>query len=208
MSYIDSAKDRFGVQSICKVLQFAPSTYYAAKSATPSKRAQRDEELKGKIARVHAENFSVYGAEKLSHAMRREGTVLARCTVERLMRELGLKGARRGRGFVRTTVADDAADRPSDLLKRDFSAKAPNRLWVADLTYVRTRQGWAYTSFVVDVFARMIVGWRVSSSLHAEIATDALEQAIASRVPVPGQLTHHSDRLSPPNTSASATRAN
>ena len=133
MSYIDSAKDRFGVQPICKVLQFAPSTYYAVKSATPSKRAQRDEELKGKIARVHAENFSVYGAEKLWHAMGREGTVLARCTVERLMRELGLKGARRGRGFVRTTVADDIADRPSDLVKRDFSAKAPNRLWVADL---------------------------------------------------------------------------
>ena len=153
----------------------------------------RDETIKQEIARVYEENYSVYGARKIWHQLGREGFCVARCTIERLMAALGIKGARRGRGFIRTTISDELAMRPKDLVERDFSAIGPNRLWVADLTYVKTKMGWAYVAFIVDVFARAIVGWKVSSSLRSDLATDALEMAIYARSPVPGELTHHSD---------------
>ena len=193
MLYIDSRKSIWGVQPICRVLQFAPSTYYAAKARPASPRSLRDETIKQEIARVYEENYSVYGARKIWHQLGREGFYIARCTIERLMAALGIKGARRGRGFIRTTISDELAMRPKDLVERDFSANGPNRLWVADLTYVKTRMGWAYVAFIVDVFARAIVGWKVSSSLRSDLATDALEMAIYARSPVPGELTHHSD---------------
>ena len=193
MRYIDSRKSIWGVQPICRVLQFAPSTYYAAKARPASPRSLRDETIKQEIARVYEENYSVYGARKIWHQLGREGLCVARCTIERLMAALGIKGARRGRGFIRTTISDELAMRPKDLVERDFSAIGPNRLWVADLTYVKTRMGWAYVAFIVDVFARAIVGWKVSFSLRSDLATDALEMAIYARSPVPGELTHHSD---------------
>ena len=194
MSYIDSRRSIWGVQPICKVLQFAPSTYYAAKARPSSSRQLRDEVLKQEITRVYEENYSVYGARKIWYQLQREDFSVARCTIERLMADLGIKGARRGRGFVRTTISDDLAMRPKDLVERDFSANGPNHLWVADLTYVKTRIGWAYVAFIVDVFARMIVGWKVSSSLRSDLATDALEMAIYSRSPNPGELVHHNDK--------------
>ena len=174
-------------------MQFAPSTYYAAKARPASPRSLRDETIKQEITRVYEENYSVVGARKIWHQLGREGLCVARCTIERLMAALGIKGARRGRGFIRTTISDELAMRPKDLVERDFSANGPNRLWVADLTYVKTRMGWAYVAFIVDVFARAIVGWKVSSSLRSDLATDALEMAIYARSPVPGELTHHSD---------------
>ena len=193
MRYIDSRKSIWGVQPICRVLQFAPSTYYAAKARPASPRSLRDETIKQEIARVYEENYSVYGARKIWHQLGREGFCVARCTIERLMAALGIKGARRGRGFIRTTISDELAMRPKDLVERDFSAIGPNHLWVADLTYVKTKMGWAYVAFIVDVFARAIVGWKVSSSLRSDLATDALEMAVYARSPVPGELTHHSD---------------
>ncbi len=193
ISYIDSRKRKWGVRPICKVLQFAPSTYYYAKSCPPSRRSLRDEALKHEITRVYEDNYSVYGAQKIWHQLRREGFAVARCTIERLMRLLGIQGKRRGRKKVRTTVPGDLAMRPADLVKREFSASAPNRLWVSDLTYVEVNRAWGYVAFITDVFARTIVGWRVSNSLAATIATDALEMAICARSPVPGELTHHSD---------------
>ncbi|MCL4517675.1 MAG: IS3 family transposase [Thaumarchaeota archaeon] len=194
VSYIDCRKSIWGVQPICRVLQFAPSTYYAAKARPPSPRALRDEVLKQEITRVYAENYSVYGARKIWYQLQREGFSIARCTIERLMTALGISGVRRGRGFVRTTISDDLAMRPKDLVERNFSATGPNHLWVADLTYVKTKMGWAYVAFIVDVFARMIVGWKVSSSLRSDLATDALDMAIYSRSPKPGELVHHNDK--------------
>ena len=144
-------------------MQFAPSTYYAAKARPPSPRALRDEVLKQEITRVYKDNYSVYGARKIWYQLQREGFSIARCTIERLMTALGIRGARRGRGFIRTTISDDLAMRTKDLVERNFSATGPNHLWVADLTYVKTKMGWAYVAFIVDVFARMIVGWKVSS---------------------------------------------
>ena len=156
IAYIDQNRDRFGVEPICRYLPIAPSTYYDAKKRPPSARAQKDEKLKVEIRRVHAENFGVYGARKVWRQLKREGFDVARCTVERLMRSLGLEGVRRGKK-KRTTISDAGAPRPQDLVCRDFTAPGPNRLWVADLTYVATWSGFAYIAFVVDVYSRFIV---------------------------------------------------
>lgn len=197
ISYIDDHRDRFGVEPICDTLQFAPSTYYAAIQRPPSTRSIRDEELKPEIKRVHKENFSVYGARKVWCQLHREGTTVARCTVERLMADLGLEGRRRGRQR-KTTIPADISERPADLVDRHFVAAAPNLLWIADITYVATWSGFAYTSFIFDVFSRRIIGWRVSNTLRADLALDALEQAIWTRQSENAEdlqgLVHHSDR--------------
>jgi putative transposase len=196
IAYIDAHRDRFGVEPICTALQFAPSTYWSATRWPPSIRVVRDEELKAHIARVHAENFGVYGAPKIWAQLNREGIQVARCTVERLMRDIGLRGTVRGR-LRRTTIPAGAGERPRDLVDRQFQAEAPNRLWVADLTYVRTWAGFVYVAFITDVFSRRIVGWQASTSLRTDLALHALEQAIWDRAR-PGQdldgLVHHSDR--------------
>jgi len=196
IAYIDAHRERFGVEPICRVLQFAPSTYWSAKRRPASARSRRDEKLRAEIVRVYAENFGVYGAPKIWAQLNREGIRVARCTIERLMRELGLQGAVRGKP-KRTTIADDLADRPRDLVDRQFHAEAPNRLWVADLTYVRTWSGFAYVAFVTDVFSRRIVGWQASRSLKTDLALHALEQAIWDRTRDGADLDgliHHSDR--------------
>ena len=190
--FIDTHRDRFGVEPICRVLQAASSTYYAARVRPPSVRQVRDEALKVKIRHVHAEHFGVYGVRKLWRQLRREGVPVARCTVERLMRELGLKGVQRGNA-KKTTVSHDTGKWPPDRVDRNFRAPAPDRLWVADLTYVRTWSGFAYVAFVIDVFSRHIVGWHASRSLHSDLALAALEQALWARDPANG-LIHHSDR--------------
>lgn len=192
IAYIDRNKRLFGVEPICRHLPIAPSTYYEAKSRPPSARRLRDDELKTEIARVHAANFGVYGARKLWHQLNREGIRVARCTVQRLMRELGLQGVRRGK-FKRTTIPNEQATRPADLVHRDFSATRPNQLWVADITYVATWSGFVYTSFIIDAYSRAIVGWRSSRSLRADLALDALEMAIWARRDL-DELIHHSDR--------------
>jgi putative transposase len=193
--YIDARKGRWGVEPICRALQFAPATYYAARCRPPSPRRVRDEELKAKIAKVHADNLDVYGADKVWTQLNREGERVARCTVERLMRELGLCGARRGRAYKRTTVSDEKAHRPADLVERRFEASAPNQLWVADLTYVKTHAGWVYVAFVIDVFSRCVVGWQTSTSLRTDLALDALEMALYGRKEAGlAGLIHHSDR--------------
>jgi putative transposase len=188
--FISGHKSRFGVEPICRVLSgygvpIAPSTYYDALGRGPSARAVRDERLRAAIARVHAENFGVYGARKVWLALNRQGMAVARCTVERLMRDLGLSGARRGRR-VRTTIASAAAARPADLVQRRFSPPAPDRLWVADFTYVPTWAGMTYVAFVIDAYSRRILGWRAATSMKTALVLDALEQAIWTRAP-PGQ---------------------
>jgi putative transposase len=196
IAYIDAHRAKFGVEPICRALQFAPRTYWSAKARPLSARAVRDAELRPEILRVHRENFGVYGADKVWAQLNRERIPVARCTIERLMRDLGLQGAVRGKKH-RTTVADDLAARPRDLVDRNFTAAAPNRLWVADLTYVRTWSGFVYVAFVTDVYARMIVGWQASRSLRTDLALDALEQAIWSRQRAGHDLdglVHHSDR--------------
>jgi len=200
VSFIDVHRDRltaglrWGVEPICVTLQVAPSTYYAAKARPPSARAIRDAELVPIIAAVHGENYDVYGARKLWLALARQGVEVGRDQVARLMKASGLVGARRGTR-CRTTVAADVAARPGDLVNRSFSAPAPNRLWVADLTYVSTWAGFVYTAFIIDAFSRAIVGWRVSTSLRTDLALDALEMAIWARGgdDLDG-LVHHSDR--------------
>ena len=192
--YIDEHRRSFGVEPICQALAIAPSSYYAARSRPPSARSVRDAALGADIDRLHRANFAVYGARKLWHALRREGTTVGRDQVARVMRGLGLAGAVRGK-VKRTTVSSELSPRPADLVERVFSAPAPNRLWVADITYVSTWSGFVYTAFVIDAFSRRIVGWRVSSSLRAELALDALEMAIWSRRSADlGGLVHHSDR--------------
>jgi putative transposase len=176
---------RWGVESICAVLReqgcpIAPSMYYDAIGRPPSLRARRDELLKPAIARVHAENYGVYGARKVWLQLNREGTEVARCTVERLMRELGLRGARRGKR-VHTTIPDPAADRPADLVGRQFSPPAPDRLWVADFTYVPTQAGMVYVAFVIDACSRRILGWRAATTMRTVLVLDALEQALWTR---------------------------
>jgi putative transposase len=185
----------WGVEPICRVLQIAPSSYYAAIGRPISARRQRDEVLKGAMRRVWDEHRQVYGADQVWAQLNREGTAVARCTVERLMRELGRRGVVRGKPRVRTTVGADARDRPLDLVARQFRAPAPNRLWVADLTYVKTHSGWVYVAFVVDACSRFVVGWQASRSLRTDLALDALEMALWSRraVSLTG-LIHHSDR--------------
>jgi putative transposase len=191
--FIEGHRKWWGVEPICRALQVAPSTYYAARSRPPSVRQRRDEELKPVIRRVHREHFGVYGAEKVWRQLRREGVDVGRDRAGRLMSELGLAGITRG-ARKRTTVAAETAARPADLVERDFSAPTPNRLWVADLTYVSTWAGFCYVAFVVDAFSRRIVGWRVSTSLRAELALDALEMAIWARQGDTEGLVHHSDR--------------
>jgi transposase InsO family protein len=192
IAFIDDHKDRFGVEPICRVLPIAPSTYHAARRPA-SARAARDSKLQTEIARVHAEQFGVYGARKVWRQLHREGIAVARCTVERLMRRLGLEGVRRGKAH-KTTMADPAAARPADLVERDFSATRPNQLWVADLTYVPTWSGFVYVAFVIDAFSRFIVGWQASRSLRTDLALDALEMAIWRRHGGLDGLVHHSDR--------------
>jgi len=188
--YIDSRKDRWGVEPICRVLQFAPSTYYAAKSRPPCARDVRDATLKVEIKRVYDASFDgCYGAKKAWKQLNREGVEVANCTVRRLMKAQGLTGVRRGRQFKLTTITDENQHRPSDLVDRQFVASAPNRLWVADLTYVKTHAGWTYVAFIIDVFSRAIVGWQASTSLRSDLAIDALEMAIYSW-PDPVELIH------------------
>ena len=188
---------RWGIEPIAKILGIAPSTYHASKTRPPSARAVRDAELKPKILEVWEDNLSVYGADKIWDQLNKDGTTVARCTVERLMADLGLQGCRRGRLWVRTTDGDHRLDRPADLVERKFRAPTPNRLWVADLTYVKTHAGWVYVAFIIDVFSRMVVGWQASRSLRADLAIDALEMAVHNRRRAGGDLdglVHHSDR--------------
>jgi transposase InsO family protein len=199
VGFIDDYRERYGVEPICEVLPIAPSTYYvykqrAADPAKRSARARRDAVLCERIRATWTANFSVYGARKMWRALGRAGEPVARCTVERLMRQMGLQGAVRGRKF-KTTVADTGADRPLDLVHRAFKTDEPNRLWVADLTYVATWRGFVYVAFVIDVFSRRIVGWRASSSLRTDLALDALDQAVYDRrTSDSNRLVHHSDR--------------
>ncbi|MEL7685648.1 IS3 family transposase [Citromicrobium sp. WPS32] len=198
-SFIDEHRGEYGVEPICRVLPIAPSTYHErfAQRRDPSRlspRAQRDEAMKPEVQRVFDANFKVYGYRKVWRQMQREGFDIARCTVERLMRELGLQGVIRGKP-VKTTMSDKAAPCPLDQVNRQFHAPAPNMLWVSDFTYVATWSGFVYVAFVIDVYARYIVGWRVSRTAHASFVLDALEQAIHDRRPVHrGGLIHHSDR--------------
>jgi putative transposase len=178
----------------CKI---APNTYWVARKRAPSARARRDVELVADIERVYHENLFVYGADKVWAQLNRENIRVARCTVERLMRAQGLSGARRGKQFTITTTADDRLDRPADLVSRQFRAPAPNRLWVADLTYVKTHAGWVYVAFIIDVYSRFIVGWQASRSLRSDLAIDALEMAVFNRQRAGADLSeliHHSDR--------------
>ena len=196
---VDEHRQAYGVEPMCSVLQIAPSGYWrhAARQRNPQlrcARAQRDETLLPHIERVWNANMRVYGAEKVWRQMTREGLCTARCTVERLMKHLGLQGVRRGK-VVRTTISDAKLPCPLDRVNRVFRADRPNQLWVSDFTYVSTWQGWLYVAFVIDVYARRIVGWRVSSSMHTQFVLDALEQALYARQPERnGALIHHSDR--------------
>jgi transposase InsO family protein len=197
VAFIDAHRAEYGVEPICAELPIAPSTYYELKARQADAdrrpaRARRDEELSRVIRRVWEENFRVYGARKVWRQLQREGFVVARCTVERLMRQLGLAGVVRGRR-CRTTTPADLADRPVDRVQRQFTASRPNQLWVADFTYVATWAGFVYVAFVIDVFARRIVGWRVARSMSTALVLDALEQALHARQAGHG-LIHHSDR--------------
>jgi transposase InsO family protein len=198
-AFIDDHRDVYGVEPICKVLPIAPSTYreHAARRADPGRapaRERRDAGLRDDIRRVFEANFEVYGVRKIWRQLRREGIGVARCTVSRLMRQMGLKGVVRGR-TVRTTISNPAAACPLDRVNRQFQAPCPNALWVSDFTYVATWAGFVYVAFVIDVFARRIVGWRASRSARTDFVLDALEQALHDRRPVrKGGLVHHSDR--------------
>ena len=201
--FIDEHKDRrsgtlvWGIEPIAKTLGIAPSTYHASKTRPPSARAVRDAELRPVIARVHKENFVAYGADKIwDHLNNVEGIRVARCTVERLMGQMGLSGVRRGRSWIRTTISDGTGERPADLVDRDFCAPAPNRLWLADLTYVKTHAGWVYVAFIIDAYSRKVVGWQASRSLRTDLAIDALEMAVFNRRREGDDLAglvHHSD---------------
>ena len=205
VGFIDAHKDRFGVAPICRVLtehgcQIAPSTYYAARSRAASQRERRDELVLAEIRRCHDGSRGLYGRRKIFHQLRREGIEIdgrpvAMCTIERIMREHGLSGVRRGR-FKRTTLSDPAAARAADLVGRAFTAAAPNRLWVVDFTYVATWSGFAYAAFAIDVFSRMIVGWRVARTMGTDLPLDALEMALWHRARADHRvdgLIHHSD---------------
>jgi transposase InsO family protein len=198
-AFVDTHRERFGVEPICKQLQIAPSGYrrHAAQQRNRvlrCQRAQRDEVLVPQIERLWQANLQVYGADKVWRQLRRDGIPVARCTVERLMRRQGLRGVMRGK-VVRTTISNPKAVCPLDRVNRQFKAERPNQLWVSDFTYVSTWQGWLYVAFVTDVFARRIVGWRVSRSMHTDFVLDALEQALYARQPErEDALIHHSDR--------------
>jgi putative transposase len=199
--FIDEHQDVFGVEPVCRVLtehgvRIAPSTYYAARSRPASARAARDVQLRAEISRVHKENYEVYGADKVWRQLHREGIPAARCTVERLMRELGIAGVRRGQK-VRTTVPGKDGNRAGDLLNRDFTAPAPNRRWVADFTYVAAWSGIVYVAFVVDIYSRAVVGWSAATHKRAKLVLDALQMALWRRdrdgQPAGPGLVHHSD---------------
>ena len=198
--FIDDHRATYGVEPICAVLPIAPSTYFRcqAQRADPTQRSarvRRDDELRIQIQHVYDANFQVYGPRKVWRELRRAGVDVARCTVERLMRAMGLAGVVRDRAWVTTTQSQPALDRPRDLVDRQFQATRPNQLWVSDFTYVATWAGFVYVAFVIDVFARRIVGWRVSSSLRTDFVLDALEQAIYARGGArPAGLVHHSDQ--------------
>ena len=198
-AFIDDHRAVYGVEPICKVLPIAPSTYraHAARLADPSRasaRAKRDAALRPEIERVWNDNFEVYGHRKVWRQLQREGIAVARCTVARLMRQMGLEGAVRGK-VVKTTIANPAAPCPDDHVNRQFTAPAPNLLWVSDFTYVSTWAGFVYVAFVIDTFARRIVGWRASRTAHTDFVLDALEQALHERRPArQAGLVHHSDR--------------
>jgi len=201
VAFVDTHKDEHGVQPVLQALQgtpaqIAPSTYYAAKCRPVCARAVRDAELTERIRKIHADNYGVYGARKIWHELHRQGVDVARCTVERLMRAAGLRGLLRDKS-PRTTRPGPETTRPADLVDRDFTATAPNELWVADLTYVRTSAGWVYAAFVLDVYSRMIVGWQIATSLYTDLALDALKMALWRRHAAGADLTglvHHSDR--------------
>ena len=201
VEFVDSQRETHGVQPVLRALEdtpaeIAPSTYYAAKTRPESARAVRDRELTEKIEQVHEDNYSVYGARKVWAELNRHGVEVARCTVERLMRETGLRGLLRDKS-PRTTKPAAETRRPGDLVNRDFTATGPNQLWVADLTYVRTTAGWVYAAFILDVFSRLIVGWQVATSLYTDLALDALQMAIWRRQTDGSDLAglvHHSDR--------------
>jgi putative transposase len=201
IAFIDDHRRAYGVEPLCKVLPIAPSTYRTqiARRADPARlpaRARRDLALKADIRRVFELNFGVYGVRKVWRQLGREGKEVARCTVARLMRQMGLQGVERGRE-VRTTVSNSAVACPLDRVKRKFHAPRPNALWLSDFTYVATWQGFVYVAFVIDAYARRIVGWRVSRTAHAGFVLDALEQALAERRPAQGGgLVHHSDSKS------------
>ncbi len=196
LAFIDAHRDQYGVESICRLLPIAPSTYYEHKAREHDRkriprRLQRDRELRGSIRRIWEENFQAYGARKVWKQLHREQIPVARCTVERLMRQEGLKGVVRGRR-KRTTIANDLFEKPLDRVQRRFVASRPDELWVADFTFVATWAGFVYVAFVIDVFARRIVGWRASRSMHTELVLDALDQALYARQVEKG-LIHHSD---------------
>ena len=197
VAFIDQYRATYGVEPICKELPIAPSTYYHHKALEqqPEKRsvrARRDEALSGEIRRVWGESHRNYGARKVWKQLTRESIPVARCTVERLMNQLGIEGVRRGKRCI-TTIPDEAAQKPLDLVQRQFSAGRPNQLWVADITYVATWSGFVYVAFVVDVFSRYIVGWRVLKHMRTDLILDALEQALWLRGKPQG-VVHHSDR--------------
>jgi putative transposase len=199
VAFVDAHREAYGVEPICQLVPIAPATYYAQKRVQGdptrrSRRAQRDEQLCRDIRRIWDANFQVYGPRKIWKELRREGIGVARCTVKRLMGVMGLAGAVRGRAWVATTHPETARPRPPDLVARNFTATRPNQLWVADLTYVATWRGFTYVAFVIDAFARRIVGWRVSTSLRTDLALDALEQALYDRAGDLDGLVHHSDR--------------
>jgi putative transposase len=198
IAFIDDHREAYGVEPVCRVLRIAPSTYHARvpQRADPAKarpRVRQDLVLMAEIRRVHAADFGVYGARKVWRQLGREGIAVARCTVERLMRRMGLRGAVRGKE-TRTTIADKASPCPADEVNRRFRAPHPNALWVSDFTCVASWRGFVHVAFVVDVFARRIVGRRVSRTAHADFVLDALEQALHDRRPVKGGLIHHGDR--------------
>jgi putative transposase len=199
---IDHLRDRFGVEPVCRVLDLCPGTYYGRKRRPASARAQRDAVLLQQIIDVHEANYGVYGVRRVHKQLQRQGIAVARCTVQRLMRQHGLEGVRRG-GKKRTTIADATAPRPPDLVNRRFTADRPDQLWLADITYVRTWEGWVYVAFVLDAYSRRIVGWQLADHLRTDLPLDALEMAIWQRDrdrppgrqrPEPGSLIHHSDR--------------
>jgi putative transposase len=197
VTFIDQHRDVYGVEPICFELPIAPSTYYEhkAREADPERlpaRHRQDTAMKIEIRRAWEENFRVYGARKVWKQLNREQIRIARCTTERLMQKLGIQGIKRGKGY-KTTIPDDAAARPADLVNRNFTATRPNQLWVADITFVATWRGVVYVAFVIDVFSRCIVGWRVWNSLKTDLVLDALEQALFTRTSTKG-LVHHSDR--------------
>jgi putative transposase len=199
---IDHLREDFGVEPVCRVLDLCPGTYYGRKRRPPSARARRDGDLLEQIKQIHADNYSVYGARRVHQQLRRQGVSVARCTIERLMRAEGIEGVRRG-SRTRTTTPDEAAPRPPDLVNRHFTADRPDQLWLADITYVRTWEGWVYVAFVLDAFSRRIVGWQLADHLRTDLPLDALEMAMWQRErdrpqgaerPQKGSLIHHSDR--------------